>query len=223
MTKFSDLGNRVVYAVVLAVIGLACLLIAKLTTAIFIAVLLGCFVYEVASKLRSAHVLSAKALWVTTAFAIVGIAGFICAFEIRMNKHGVCDLLLGALGVAATDVFAYFGGKKYGRTKLAPKISPNKTVEGLFCGLVAGVVVLWIIWGVLRASNNTSLSLVAIVCLMLLPPIAELADLLESWSKRLLGVKDFGKTLGAHGGVADRFDAMTAGFVVLLLVMRITS
>ncbi len=222
MAKFSDLRNRILYAVTLAVIGVACLL-TKPTTTIFIATLMVAFIYEVATKLLRKPPPSAKAVLVTAVFAIVGIAGLICAWTIRLQKHGVFSLLLVAFGVAATDIFAYIGGKKYGRRKLAPKISPNKTVEGLFCGLAAGMVALWVTWGALRASSNTSLTLVAIGCMMLLPPIAIMADLLESWSKRLLGIKDFGRTLGAHGGIADRFDAMTAGFIVLLLVMRITS
>jgi CDP-diglyceride synthetase len=223
LSKSSDLEKRVVYALPLVVVGVLSLL-AKLTATIFIVVLMGGFLFEVVNNLRRNRVPSVKAFWVTITFVIVGLTGFGCALSVRMDKHGLFNLLLVALGVAATDIFAYLGGKKYGRRKLVPRISPNKTVEGLFCGLAAGMVILLAIGGVLRANNGTSLSPSAILlCAILLPPVAVLGDLLESWSKRLLGVKDFGKVLGPHGGIADRFDAMTAGFIVLAVLIRVTS
>jgi CDP-diglyceride synthetase len=227
LADFSDLKNRVFYAIVLAAAGLICLL-TKPSTAVFIAILTVGFVFEIVDTTCKSTAPKAKAPRITTAFAIVGIAGFVCAFVIRIGHDGFCNLLLAALGVMATDIFAYVGGKqlkgtKVGQKKLAPRISPNKTVVGFWCGVVAGIVVLLAAWLVLNANNDTSLSFSGIMCAMLIPPIAVLADLLKSWSKRLLGVKDFGKTLGAHGGVADRFDAMTAGFIVFELIMLVTS
>lgn len=213
LADFSDLRNRVAHAVVLAAIGLTCLAF-ELGTYLFLLVLTGIFIYEVITSFdnQPKHV-QHKARYTTVAVLMLGVFGFGAAASIRYDEHGFYSLLLVALGVAATDIFAYVGGKKFGRTQFAPKISPNKTWEGVLIGMMMGTLTVYVTWQVLHETGNTSISLFAAVVLGLcLPVVAVLGDLLESKAKRLLEVKDFGKLLGSHGGVADRFDAMTAGF-----------
>ena len=102
----------------------------------------------------------------------------------------------------ATDVGAYFVGRAFGRAKLAPSISPNKTVAGLFGGVAAATVLagVWLWFADLKPT------------LLVLAPLFALAaqggDLFESWMKRRAGLKDSGRWLPGHGGLLDRLDGL---------------
>lgn len=113
---------------------------------------------------------------------------------------------LAVLGVMATvwlaDSAAYFAGRRFGKHKLAPEISPGKTWEG-FCGAVLSVM----LCGVL-ACLAWSLSFWFLPGLLLLVVLSVIGDLFESWIKRVAGKKDSGTLLPGHGGVLDRIDAL---------------
>jgi phosphatidate cytidylyltransferase len=118
------------------------------------------------------------------------------------DAHGL-ELLVWALLVTwSTDIGAYFAGRRFGRRKLAPSISPGKTVEGLYGGIAAATLVggAWVL------ANGLGLPL------LILAPILALAaqggDLFESSMKRRAGVKDSGAWLPGHGGVLDRLDGL---------------
>jgi phosphatidate cytidylyltransferase len=118
------------------------------------------------------------------------------------DAHGL-DLLLWALIVTwSTDIGAYFAGRRFGRKKLAPTISPNKTVAGLYGG-VAAAALLGGAWVLLRG-----LGLPLLVLAPIYAACAQGGDLFESWMKRSAGVKDSGKLLPGHGGVLDRLDGL---------------
>ena len=106
------------------------------------------------------------------------------------------------------DISAYFVGKKYGKNKLAPDISPGKTIEGLYGALVAGVicgVAVSLIYGfhLMIAADFVLLSVLTVL-------ISIYGDLFFSLAKRLRGVKDSGNLLPGHGGVLDRIDSLIA-------------
>ena len=107
-------------------------------------------------------------------------------------------------GTFLGDTFAYFGGRWYGRTPLAPLISPNKTLEGLVAGVLGGTLAFWFA-GLYQdwLSGPHALLIGALVAIT-----APVGDLFESMIKRDLEVKDTGKLFGAHGGVLDRLDAV---------------
>ena len=141
------------------------------------------------------------------------IAGFFYALApalallwIRERADGfrmVPTLLIWVLIVTwSTDIGAYFAGRKFGRKKLAPSISPNKTVEGLYGG-VAMATILGAGWVVL-----TGLSSLLIFIAPVFATIAQGGDLFESWMKRKAGVKDSGTWLPGHGGLLDRLDGL---------------
>ncbi len=123
-------------------------------------------------------------------------------------------LLYVFLLVWCADSGAYFVGRKFGKRKLAPKVSPNKSVEGLLGGLLLGGLVAfgvtltqWQRWGAGVALGFLSLSLITIV-------VSVFGDLFESMLKREAGVKDSGRILPGHGGVLDRIDSQLSAMPV---------
>ncbi|MCH4084226.1 MAG: phosphatidate cytidylyltransferase [Olsenella sp.] len=117
-----------------------------------------------------------------------------------------------------SDSTAYFVGSKFGKHKLAPRISPNKTIEGFWGGL-AGSVLVWIIVYFLRVWN---INLVyAIVCGVLVNIAAVAGDLFESRLKRGVGVKDSGNLMPGHGGMLDRSDSLLFGGMTAFLLLRL--
>ncbi|MCB0324318.1 MAG: phosphatidate cytidylyltransferase [Bdellovibrionales bacterium] len=124
-------------------------------------------------------------------------------------------LLWLLLGVMGADTFAYFGGRAFGGPKLAPRISPNKTVSGGLCGLVGAVAGIWLgslIFGF-------PFGIVRIIAFgVLVGVMAIFGDLAESLLKRLYEVKDAGSLLPGHGGLLDRVDALLFAVPVLFLV-----
>ena len=108
------------------------------------------------------------------------------------------------------DSCAYFAGRSYGRTPIAPLISPNKTLAGLVAGVTGGTLAFWLSgWYQDWLSGGDALALGLLVSL-----IAPVGDLFESLVKRDLQVKDTGSFFGAHGGVLDRLDAVLFTVVV---------
>lgn len=108
----------------------------------------------------------------------------------------------------AADITAYFAGKKFGKTKLSPEISPGKTVQGMYGALIAGgvcAVVLSLIYGFpwMVASDFVMLSILTVL-------ISIYGDLFFSVVKRQRGVKDTGSILPGHGGILDRIDSLIA-------------
>lgn len=118
------------------------------------------------------------------------------------DAHGLELLLWVLLVTSSTDIGAYFAGRQFGKRKLAPSISPGKTVEGLYGGIAAATL----IGGAWALANHLG------VALLLLAPIfavaAQAGDLFESGMKRRAGVKDSGAWLPGHGGVLDRLDGL---------------
>ena len=125
------------------------------------------------------------------------------AVLLRGLDHGDGLLVDVLLATFIGDTGAYFGGRLWGTTQLAPRISPAKTVEGLLAGLVSGTMAFWFA-GLYQdwLSGVDALLIGAAVAVA-----APLGDLFESMVKRDLAVKDSGRFFGEHGGVLDRLDA----------------
>jgi phosphatidate cytidylyltransferase len=131
----------------------------------------------------------------------------------RPNGHWW--LLLALLLVWAADTGAYFAGRKLGRHKLSPRISPNKTIAGLVGGILAGVLV-GVVGGALAGTAVPKLPAVALVALAVVLASAG-GDLFESLLKRHAGVKDSGALIPGHGGLLDRMDSVLAALPVFVL------
>ena len=119
------------------------------------------------------------------------------------------ELLLFMLTLVwVADIGAYFSGRKFGRRKLASRISPGKTIEGVVGGLCANL--LWML-AVYQYSDGWGLSLPQFIAIGVLTSLVSVVgDLFESVLKREAGVKDSGKLLPGHGGVLDRIDSVIA-------------
>jgi phosphatidate cytidylyltransferase len=124
----------------------------------------------------------------------------------EMHDHGRLIAFAVVLAAWAAATFAYFGGRLAGRHKLAPRLSPGKSWEGLLIGALACVFVAFV---ALYKTRHTYLSVWQAVLLGVVLVVAEvIGDLFESALKRDLEVKDTGRLLGGHGGMLDRIDGL---------------
>ena len=133
------------------------------------------------------------------------------------HRHGVAYLGAAIALTVAHDIGSFFVGARFGRHRIAPRVSPGKTLEGL----LGGSALVFIVAGLLVArvhpfSVATALGLAAVVVVL-----APLGDLLESVIKRDLGLKDMGRLLPAHGGIADRIDAILFVLPATYLLVRL--
>ncbi len=123
----------------------------------------------------------------------------------RENSEGLGWFLFALLITWMSDTFAYLVGKTFGRTKLIPRVSPNKTVEGAIGGLAAAGITAALVVNLFGLPMN---SLIAVGLGVVLGALGMLGDLFESQLKRRAGVKDSGNAIPGHGGFLDRIDAL---------------
>ena len=143
-------------------------------------------------------------------FAVVVIPYSFSAF-LRMEASGIhrAYLLLPFILSFACDTFAYFAGRAFGKHKLAPKVSPKKTIEGSIGGIAGNVVCGLLFVLVMDRAFGAGISYGAMAVLALLCSIvAQVGDLSFSLIKREFGIKDYGHLFLEHGGVLDRFDSV---------------
>lgn len=124
-------------------------------------------------------------------------------------------LLLALLVIWAADTGAYFAGRYFGKHKLSPRISPNKTIEGLVGGAVASLLVA-MVGAPLAGATLAQLPWVALVVVVTVG-FSVVGDLFESLLKRHVGAKDSGDLIPGHGGILDRIDSVLAALPVFAL------
>ncbi len=127
-----------------------------------------------------------------------------------LPNHGAALLIDVLIGTFATDTGAYAVGRMFGSHKIAPSLSPNKTLEGLVGGFVIGTMAFW--FAGLYQDWLTGVD--ALIIGAAVAAIAPVGDLFESMLKRDLGTKDTGTLFGPHGGILDRLDAVFFTVVV---------
>lgn len=167
---------------------------------------------------ESVHKLSTT--FFTGLYAPIGFTGLILLRNSGTNEQGIALSLALVLMIWGVDAFSYFGGKKFGKTPLAPAISPNKTVEGFMFGLIGsftGLVVA--IYALPFASPLTLLN--GAVLVFIIGVIGPIGDLLESQIKRKAKVKDSATILPGHGGFFDRFDALIPSAAAMYMYIEV--
>lgn len=139
--------------------------------------------------------------------------------------HGMPDgikrLLYFLFIVFIADTGAYFAGRAFGKHKLAPSISPGKTIEGAVGGLVATAI--WALTAGAWVFHTEGTQTALLLGLTLVVAVASIiGDLTESMFKRIAGIKDSGNILPGHGGILDRVDSILAGAPVMVLGLLLT-
>ncbi|GAA6137213.1 phosphatidate cytidylyltransferase [Arenicella sp. 4NH20-0111] len=153
--------------------------------------------------------------WVKLTVGVItlSVAGWLL-IEFKSLTNGPIWIICFFLSVVAADVGAYFAGKRFGKTKLAPSISPGKTVEGF----VGGLVLVSLIFVPTIFSEFSGTKAVGLLATVLLTAVVSVGgDLFESKLKRYVGLKDSSQILPGHGGILDRVDSLMAGVPVFAL------
>ena len=142
--------------------------------------------------------------------------------RIRCVEQGRALVLIPFVVAFLSDSGAYFAGRFFGKNKLAPVISPNKTVEGMIGGVLTGIIGMVIFCLVLQLGFDFQINYAYAVAYGLTGSLAGVfGDLAFSAIKRQTGIKDYGNLIPGHGGVLDRFDSMVivAPLVEALLIL----
>ena len=152
--------------------------------------------------------------WRATQPLLLGVVGWIVlvpAWLAIVSLQNAPRFLLAALfAVWIADIAAYFAGRRFGRRKLAPQISPGKTWEGVAGAFAAVVIYALLASFVLQPSASFYDRTGMLIFFLALTVLGIVGDLFESWIKRGAGAKDSGNLLPGHGGVLDRVDSLTA-------------
>ena len=136
---------------------------------------------------------------------------------IKELPDGTALLFFLLFVISFSDIFAYFGGKRFGKSMLAPTISPKKTWEGSFFGVVGGGIV----GAVFGEITMSMFWLYGMLLAMVLAVVGQFGDLIESKIKRLCNVKDSGKILPGHGGILDRIDGHMIAAPVFYYLLKL--
>lgn len=183
-------------------------------------VLMGYFFYVMAVTLLSKNALTiaqSAQIFMTGAYISLAFSAIVMVRD--FGETGKYLYLLIFIAAWVTDIFAYLCGRLFGRHKLIPAVSPNKTVEGSIGGMLFCVLAC-VLFGTVTAlltqaePNYIFLAFSGLV----LSVCAQIGDLIASLIKREHGIKDYGKLFPGHGGVMDRFDSIAAVAIVLLIL-----
>lgn len=138
----------------------------------------------------------------------------LCKLHADGERGPVLTLMLLML-VWLADIGAYFAGRQWGDTKLAPAISPGKTWEGVYGGLLSSLLFAALAGGLFSGSLRWTLAFMMVSLLTVMFSVA--GDLLESLMKRQSGIKDSGSIIPGHGGIFDRIDSLVAAAPIFLI------
>lgn len=135
---------------------------------------------------------------------------------LAIRHHSLNLFIFLVISVILTDTMAYFSGRFLGKHKLAPKISPNKTIEGAVGGWLCGALFAYFFGLSQQLFVNQWVLMSLAICL---PILSQLGDLLASLFKRKYGIKDYGKLFPGHGGVMDRVDSQLLAAVLIYVMI----
>lgn len=144
-----------------------------------------------------------------------------CLLRLRLMEMGSGLVLIPLVAAFCSDTLALFAGMAFGKHKLAPLVSPKKTVEGAIGGLIGGMVGMVLFRIIFFLCTEVQLNILWCVVLGFVGAVmGQLGDLVFSAVKREYGIKDYGRLLPGHGGVLDRFDSVIFAAPVIWLIVR---
>ncbi len=143
-------------------------------------------------------------------------AGMLFSSLAQVTQYGSFWGIFPCATVWTVDSFAYWGGSLMGRHKLAPKVSPNKTVEGFLWGFASAFLTAFVALRFFAPSHSSAVWFVAFAA----GTIGQFGDLFESKLKRCFGVKDMGSFFPGHGGFWDRTDSLIWIYTVTWIILR---
>jgi phosphatidate cytidylyltransferase len=193
----NELLVRTLTGVLLIAIALLTAAVGGTLFAMFVAAVATAMFYEWARIARGWGL-----LWYCGGFVYALVPALALLWIRERDPHGLYLLLWTFIVTWATDIGAYFAGRRFGRRKLAPSISPGKTVEGLYGGIAAATL-FGGAWTLATGLGSALLALAPVLAIA-----AQAGDLFESAMKRRAGVKDSGSWLPGHGGALDRLDGL---------------
>lgn len=138
-------------------------------------------------------------------------------FKFALTDNNLLLILYVFALVWVADIGAYFSGRKFGKAKLAPRVSPGKSWAGVWGGLAAVAVFSLVVSQTLGAGAGQTVALIIIS--VVTAAVSVLGDLFESMLKRLRGIKDSSRLLPGHGGIMDRIDSLTAAIPIFTLLV----
>lgn len=142
------------------------------------------------------------------------------------KNDGIFFILFAFFCCWLSDTFAYFVGRKFGKHKLSPEISPKKTIEGAIGGIICTAILNVVLYFVFKLKFELSASIsipLVLISSVVLSVISIFGDLAASTIKRNHGIKDFGNLLPGHGGIMDRFDSSCFVFPALYSIICIVN
>jgi len=138
-------------------------------------------------------------------------------FKFALTDNNLLLILYVFALVWVADIGAYFSGRKFGKAKLAPRVSPGKSWAGVWGGLTAVAVFSLVVGQTLGAGAGQTVALIIIS--VVTAAVSVLGDLFESMFKRFRGIKDSSRLLPGHGGIMDRIDSLTAAIPIFTLLV----
>ena len=146
---------------------------------------------------------------------IFSISPFCTSLDV-LYSNNLYWIFIFILVIAASDSGAYFTGKAIGKRKMLPRLSPNKTIEGLIGGLISSAIVAAILLAFMHLSFGIYILMLIIFVITAL--VSVIGDVFESMIKRISGVKDSGNILPGHGGILDRIDSYLPSLQLFVLL-----
>ena len=216
-TRLSGISNLFWRYAYLALMGyvLFSMLFVFAPIVFFLAFVVWLFAIILILRYPTSSLLSKNLVWRGSMGIVVLVPCWVAINFIRNQPQGVYLLLALFLLIWGADSAAYFVGKKWGKTKLAPHISPGKTREGCIGALIFSLCFALLIFYFEPSLRQKWLGVILLTFITVIFSIV--GDLFESMLKRQVGLKDSGKLFPGHGGLLDRIDSLTAAAPIFAL------
>ena len=216
MFDMANLKKRIISSVLLIPAVITLIFMGGFLYNLFAVALCAIMIFEIFTLLQTQeqeHLIKKWLPYIIT-YVTLPIAALI---SLRNLEGGVDIMIYLFFIVSLTDTAAYFGGKNFQGPKLASKISPNKTISGALCGVLA--VAIFSVFAYFFTKEIGFLSFIFLS--MFFSIISQIGDLFESWVKRKIKADDSGNIIPGHGGICDRVDGLLFVLPIAYLVFAL--